>query len=387
MSRAGEQQVSSMRVPSGLYFQSRFFSATQPLWRRLADIESRLVRQETAQLTVDRPVYITSLPRSGTTIVTEMLAQHADLSCHRYSDFPNVWTPYWRNYLLQRARRATPKMQERAHQDRIQINNDSPEAVEEVLWMHFFPSRHDATVNQVLDGQLRNSPFDRFYQQHILKLLAVRRVNGHAAKPYLTKRYLAKGNYNISRIRYILTLYPDAKFLIPVRDPVHHVASLMKQQALFTRASQADPRVPLQMAMSGHFEFGPGRVPVNFGEAEATQANIDDWQRGSEAQGWARYWAQTYQHVHDQLEAFPEVRKACLLFRYEDLCEHSESLIDRILAHCELPENGFEPTRTEYIKRLALPDYYPLDFSADELRQIAHHCDPVNDKLSKFCQK
>lgn len=366
-----------MGVPSGLYFQSRFFSATQPLWRRLADIESRSVREETAQLTVDRPVYITSLPRSGTTIVTEMLAQHADLSSHRYSDFPNVWTPYWRNYLLQKARRSTPKLQERAHQDRIQINNDSPEAVEEVLWMHFFPSRHDATVNQVLDGKSRNSQFDLFYQQHILKLLAVRNA----------KRYLAKGNYNISRIRYILTLFPDAKFLIPVRDPVHQVASLMKQQALFTRASHSDPRVSLQMAMSGHFEFGPRRVPVNFGDTGATQANIDDWQRGNEVEGWARCWAQTYQHVHAQLEAFPDVQKACLLFRYEDLCEHSEGLIDRILAHCELPENGFESTRAQYVKHLSLPDYYPLDFSTDEQRLIAHHCDPVNVKLSKFCQE
>lgn len=370
-----------MSVPSGLYFQSRFFSATQPLWRRLADLESRIVRQETAQLTVDRPVYITSLPRSGTTIVTEMLAQHPDLSCHRYSDFPNVWTPYWRNYLLQRARRSTPKKQERAHQDRIRINHDSPEAVEEVLWMHFFPSRHDVTVNQVLDGQVRNSEFDRFYQQHILKLLAIRRVNGCVAN-----RYLAKGNYNISRIRYILSLYPDAKFLVPVREPVHHVASLMRQQALFTRAAQADPRVPRQLAMSGHFEFGPGRVAVNFGEPGATQATIDDWQQGREAQGWARYWAQTYQHVHDQLEEFPDLRKACLLFRYEDLCNHPESLIAAILAHCELPQKGFEAIRTQYLKRLSLPDYYPLEFSADDLRQIAHHCDQVNDKLSTFCQ-
>ena len=87
---------------------------------------------------VDRPVYIASLPRSGTTILTEMLEQHPDLTCHRYSDFPNVWTPYWRNYLL----RENPdpvrrEMRERAHKDRIEVSNDSPEAVEEVLWMSF----------------------------------------------------------------------------------------------------------------------------------------------------------------------------------------------------------------------------------------------------------
>jgi hypothetical protein len=368
--------VSGIRLPSGLYFQSRFFAATRGLWRRLAHLESSVVGEETEQLEVDRPVYITSLPRSGTTIVTEMLEQHPDLTCHRYSDFPNVWTPYWRNYLLQKTRRQVPKMEQRAHQDRIEVSKNSPEAVEEVLWMYFFPVRHESDVNQVLDGQLRNSKFDLFYTQHILKLLAARNAN----------RYLAKGNYNISRIRYILALYPDAKFLVPIRNPVHQVASLARQHALFTRASQEDPRIPLQMAMSGHFEFGPRRVPVNFGNPQTTQAIIESWQQGREAEGWAHYWAETYQHIVGQLEAFPEVRKACLLFRYEDLCTQSARLIDTILKHCELPQNGFEPIRKKYIDRLTMPDYYPINFSPNELRQIAQHCDPVNEKLTKFCQ-
>ena len=368
--------MSSIRVPTGLYFQSRFFAATRGIWRRLADLESVIVRQETGQLLVDRPVYIAGLPRSGTTILTEMLAQHPDLTCHRYSDFPNVWTPYWRNYLLKKARIHRPKSQERAHQDRIEVSNDSPEAVEEVLWMYFFSSLHDANLSQVMDGQLRNGEFDRFYKEHILKLLAVRSAN----------RYLAKGNYNLSRIRYILALYPDAKFLVPVRDPVHQVASLARQHALFTGASEEDPRIPLQMARSGHYEFGPQRVPVNFGNPEVTRAIIDCWQQGRETEGWARYWAETYQHIVGQLEAFPEVRKACLLFRYEDLCMHSPRLIDTILAHCELPEDGFETIRAEYISRLSPPDYYEVDFSPDDLRQITRQCGAVNEKLSEFCQ-
>jgi len=367
---------SGVRVPSGLYLQSRVFAATRGLWKRLADLESSVVREETEQLAVDRPVYVTSLPRSGTTILTEMLERHPDLTCHRYSDFPNVWTPYWRNYLLEKTRSQAPKMEERAHKDRILVSNDSPEAVEEVLWMYFFPTLHDAGVDNVLDGALPNSKFDSFYREHILKLLAVRQA----------KRYLAKGNYNIARIRYILALYPEAKFLIPVRNPLNHIASLAKQHALFTRSSQEDPRVPLQLAMSGHFEFGPRRVPVNFGKPQANQAIIDCWRHGREVEGWARYWAETYQFILDQLEEYPEVRKACLLFRYEDLCAHSARLIDTILDHCELPGEAFESIRSEYSDRLSPPDYYQADFSHDESRQIALHCDPVNETLSKFCQ-
>ena len=368
--------MSGVRVPAGLYFQTRFFTATRGLWRLLAGFESKVVRGEIEQGLVDRPVYVTSLPRSGTTILTGMLEQHPDLTCHRYSDFPNVWTPYWRNYLLQKTRTQPLEMRERAHQDRILVSHDSPEAVEEVLWMSFFPSLHDASVSQVMDGHLRDGKFDLFYTEHILKLLAVRNA----------RRYLAKGNYNVSRVRYVLSLYPDAKFLVPVRDPVPHIASLAKQHALFTRASREDPRIPLQMALSGHFEFGPRRVPVNFGDPQATQAIIDCWQQGREIEGWARYWAETYRHILGLLESYPEVRQACLLFRYEDLCSQSDRLIDSILGHCELPQAGFEQIRSEYITRLSPPDYYNVDFSPDELSQIAHHCDPINEKLSEFCQ-
>ena len=248
--------MNGIRVPAGLYFQSRFFAATSGLWRRLAELETAVVRDEISSRSVDRPVYICALPRAGTTILTEMLAQHPDLTSHRYSDFPNVWTPYWRNYLLGKTRTQTPPKTERAHGDRILVNNDSPEAVEEVLWMHFFPSLHDAAHGQVLDGQGRNAEFDRFYTEHILKLLTVRKA----------ARYLAKGNYNLARVRYLLALFPQAKFLIPVRDPVRQVASLARQHARFERASETDARIPRQLAISGHFEFGPRRVPVNFGD-------------------------------------------------------------------------------------------------------------------------
>jgi hypothetical protein len=120
-------------VPTGLHLQSRLFAATAGLWRRLGNLESQVLGEEIGNIDIDRPVYVTSLARAGTTIITEMLERHPNLTSHHYSDFPNVWTPYWRNHLLQQTRRTAPPVQERAHKDRIQVSNDSPEAVEEVL--------------------------------------------------------------------------------------------------------------------------------------------------------------------------------------------------------------------------------------------------------------
>ena len=184
------KQSGGVRFPRGLHLQSRFFAATQGFWKHMAKLESSAVREEMDQFDINCPIYVTSLARSGTTILTEMLAQHPELTCHRYSDFPNVWTPYWRNYLLQKSRRQTPKLEERAHQDRIQVSNDSPEAIEEVLWMYFFPSCHQEGVDNTLDGEIANEAFESFYRDHIRKLLLVRK----------STRYLAKGNYNIGQV-------------------------------------------------------------------------------------------------------------------------------------------------------------------------------------------
>lgn len=373
----GEKQPGGIRVPRGLHLQSRFFAATANAWRALARLETGAVRELIDPLQIRQPVYVSSLPRSGTTIVMEMLEQHPDLTSHRYSDFPGVWTPYWRNYLLQRTRRERPAPTERAHGDRIQVSNDSPEAVEEVLWSHFFPGQHDPRSSQVLDGRRRNAGFDSFYRDHIRKLLAVRGA----------PRYLAKGNYNLARLRYILSLFPDARFLVPVRDPVPHVASLAKQHDLFVRSSAEDPRIPLQLALSGHHEFGPGRRVVNYGNDDAVEAITAAWAAGHEAEGWSLYWAETYRHVLGQLEQDPNLARTVLLFRYEDLCARSPEAIDRILAHCGLDPAPFAAIRARYSEKLSLPDYYRPDFDEAERAAIHRNCADVHQRLLARCWK
>ena len=360
-----------VEIPRGLYGMARFFASTRRFWIGMGNFESRVLGDDIAGIAIDRPIYVTSLARAGTTIVTELLEKHPEVTSHHYSDFPNIWTPYWRNYLLQRSRRAPPPLAERAHKDRIQVNQDSPEAVEELIWMAFFEHAHDPNADNVLHEDSSNPPFEAFYRDHVRKLLAVRGA----------RRYLAKGNYNISRLAYIQRLFPNARFLIPLRDPAQHIASLVKQHRLFTNAHAQDPRIGNLLAMSGHFEFGPFRNAVNFGDQVAVTAIREAWEEGREVEGWARYWASLYGHLAKQLEESPELQKACLLFSYEGLCTDSGAVIDSILDHCELPASGFEAVRAQYEQILSLPDYYAPGFSSDELGKIERHCRPVRERL------
>lgn len=350
-------------VPAALYWKTRFFSATSRAWIGLGRLESGVLRDEIERVKISKPVYVAGVARSGTTIITELLARHPDITSHRYSDFPNAYTPYWRNWLAERTRPAPARAVERAHKDRLMITTESPEAVEEVLWMRFFERLHDPRASQVLDASSSNRDFETFYRDHIRKLLLVRGKS----------RYLAKGNYNATRLEYLLGLFPDARFIVPVRNPVNHVASLVKQDRLFAGMADDDPRVVEQLHRSGHFEFGPDKRCIHASDAERALGIQRAWRDGEQVRGWALYWETVYAHILRAVTHNRQLRKAVLFVRFEDLCRNAAPEIDRIISHCELDAGAFECVRDEYADKLSEPDYYQPAFSAEEasvLRRI-----------------
>lgn len=358
-------------VPKSLHWRARLFERTAPAWRHLARLESSVLRDEIGKIGIERPIYIAGVPRAGSTILTEMLSRHPDVTSHRYSDFPNVYTPYWRNWLAQRSGRQQAEMVERAHRDRIMVSNESPEAVEEVIWMQFFGHLHDPTRDQVLTGNTSNPGFEGFYRDHIRKLLLARNRS----------RYLAKGNYNTTRIRYIRKLFPDARFIVPVRNPVNQVASLIKQDRLFQQANEEDPRVARQLGMSGHFEFGPGRRAVCIGDAKDARRIKEHWEAGRSVAGWALYWSSVYSHVLESVAQDTQLESAVYFLRYEDLCADPEAVISKVLDHARLDVDRATSLIAEYAERISEPEYYQPDFSTAELDDLASICQPAARQL------
>jgi hypothetical protein len=309
-----------------------------------------------AAISVDRPIYIAGMARSGSTILLEALAAHPDAATHKYKDFPCLFTPCW----WDRAQRgaAAPAARERAHADGIAVTPESPEAMEEMLWMAFFPRLHDPQANNVLDGAASHPQFESCYLAHLRKQL---RVRGG-------RRDVSKGNYNITRLQYLQKLFPEARFIVPVRRPESHLASLIKQHRLFCRGEEAHPRALEYMRRVGHFEFGLDRRPVGAGNPAATEGILDLWRRGDEVRGWARSWAILYGWLAEQLERDEQLRSATIVVRYEDFCDAPAATLHRILAHAELDA---APEVLAFADRIQPPGYYRPDFSSDDLAIIA----------------
>ncbi len=325
-------------------------------WIGLGRLESSLLAEPLRTVPLTMPVYVCGLARSGSTLLHQILAAHRGVATHRAKDFPLVFTPFW-------WRRATAGIKpaparERIHRDRILVGPDSPEALEEMLWMAFFPRCHDPSVSNLLAADSSHPAFESFYRAHLRKVLLAEGGN----------RYVAKANYHVARLPYLARLFPDARFLLPVREPVGHIASLARQHEQFSRGQRRSRRALAFMRRSGHFEFGLDRRPMNLGDTERVRAIQRAWAAGEEVRGWAYSWDMVYGYLDRLLASDAWVRAATRVVRFEDLCQAPAETIRAVLGHCALPEA--EPIVARFAPGIGLPDYYRPSFSPSEIALI-----------------
>lgn len=364
-SAPSEDAIASFAVPSWMYRLSGWQERHPRAAIHLGNFDTRIAGEAIEDVRITAPIYIAGLARSGTTVLLELLARHPDVATHKYRDFPPVFTPWLWHRWLARVPEKDESAAERAHGDGIRVTSHSPEAFEETLWMAFFEKSHDPAHVSTLTRKNSNPEFEKFYTEHIRKILAIRRA----------RRYAAKGNYNLMRLAYLQKIFPDARFVLPIRDPVWHIASLMKQQTLFEAGEKAHPRAIDHLRRVGHFEFGLDRRPINPGDTEATEKIEALWANGQEIEGWAHYWALIHKAVADQLDADLTLAQATRVVRYESLCSDSMRVLAGFHDHCDLEID--DATLQAASQQLHAPTYYRPAFDPEEIETIRHITGPV----------
>jgi len=353
------------------YTISKFFHLCTPITFLHERFETITLFNDIRKLKINKPIYITGLARAGTTIILEMLSKHPDLATHQYK---NLLIPYFPNWLykLSDKVRLYSKPTERIHKDGIMVTRDSPEAVEEIFWRKYFKHTSTEKSSHIINGNIINPKFERFYPNHIRKLLIAQKRS----------RYLAKNNYNITRLEYLLRIFPSTKFLLIIRNPVNHIASLIKQTKLFMKMENQIPLLQDWLKILGHQEFGHHSICINVNNTESIHKIRKLWSnKKTYVKGWAYYWVSIYDFIADSLEANEKLRRATFIVYYNDLCENPADVIDRILEHTELPLAKFLKVREYYINHLHKPTYYSPDFSEQELSDIY---EITRDTASRF---
>jgi hypothetical protein len=302
------------------YLLASIAAAAPGFFRWIGDKESKYFKADLEAVSIDRPIFVTGLARSGTTILLEMLSLKS-VATHRYRDFPFVMTPILWQWLTNKISSTKPP-RERPHKDGIYIDRESPDAFEEPIWQYFFPYTHLGGEIHLIQAGNGSKQFAAFFSDHIRKILLIR--NG--------TRYVSKGNYNLTRIPYISSIFPDALFVIPVRHPVDHVRSLVRQNEIFHRYAQEDARISDLLRVAGHYEFGPQRVPICL--RDGTHQRISEsWRSGREYKGYAIQWAEIYRYVAE-LRKEKSCTDRIFIIRYEDLCERPVEFLTELINFC-----------------------------------------------------
>jgi len=288
-----------------------------------ADIEKNAFANTFEGISTEKPIFITSLPRAGTTLMLEALYRLPSLATHIYRDMPFIMAPIlWSR--LSGAFRKRSELNERAHGDGMRVGFDSPEAFEEVLWRAFWPEKYTQTQIRLWEKSDLKEEASTFIFDHMKKIVSLRctnRVNNG--------RYISKNNGNIARLDFIKDMFPSAKLLIPIRDPFEHAVSLLRQHNNFLKMHKSDPFVRRYMEDIGHYEFGDLHKPIAF---PGLNKWISKWDPRT-INYWVAYWIAAYEFVLDR-------RDLAIIVSYEQTCANSRSELFKICEQLEVDVEG-----------------------------------------------
>ncbi len=323
----------------------RFFHAiafSSPAILKTASlIEDRLLSKSATEPGAP-PIFITSLARGGTTALLNAFHSISGVATHKYRDMPFLTAPGIWNQLAGGKRRSV-KRHQRAHGDGLEIDLDSPEAFEEVIWKMFWPEKFRGDSIVPWGPEDRKAEAEQFFKRHMMKIIRVRQTQGEEPAEGIW-RYCSKNNANIARILHLKETFPGSQIIVPIRRPESHAASMLRQHENFLKLQAQDEFIQRYMRDIGHFEFGRIHKPIQFPgfDTGTYDPATPDY--------WLAYW----------VAAFAEALKHsdhCFFVLQDDLRSAPNNTMTRLCETLGLPHE--HPKFSSYFH--SYPDQTPCD--------------------------
>lgn len=252
----------------------------------LSKFEDRIFKKKLEVIKIEKPVFVTALPRAGTTLILELLASTSEFVSNTYRDMPFFLTPiFWNKY--SGLFKQSDMLRERAHGDGMMVSVDSPEAFEEIIWKSFWKSRY--RKDRIIPwGNVDYPEFESFFRNHIRKTIFLKSSN-----PEIRVRYISKNNLNIARLEYLNQIFPDSIILALFRDPLQHASSLLRQHLNFLKIHKDDLFACKYMEAIGHYDFGRNIKPIDFNNWLSPELLSST----TTLSFWLQYWINIYHYL------------------------------------------------------------------------------------------
>jgi hypothetical protein len=275
---------------------------SRPVAELTFDLNAVLVPRGKQAEADDRHVFVSGLARAGTTIIMRRLYETGMFRSLTYRDMPFVLCPDLWARLTAHSRRNI-EVVERAHGDRLRVDADSPEALDEVFWRVFAGA--DYIKPDHLCAHAADADLIAKFRLYISSILRPRDEGGRQ------RRYLSKNNNNILRLKSLQAAFPGAVILIPFRDPLQHAISLLNQHAKFCKLQKESRFVRSYMTWLAHHEFGLEHKPFWFDPKKP-------FNRSAYPESSVNYWLETWLRAYGQIHESRPTNS--MLVCYEDLC-------------------------------------------------------------------
>ena len=254
-------------------FLHNFVLSKKFINKSLFEIE-KIIYLKNIQIKDQSHIFITGLPRSGTTSLLNFLYSSNQYASLTYKSMPFVLSPNFSK--LFHKKNITKK--ERMHGDGITYDINSPEAFDEFFF---------STDNEFIKNELLN----------YLQLISLSQNK---------TKYLSKNNLNYKRIDLIHSILPNSIFLIPIREPLQHSYSLLNQHLHFSQLQKEDDFIRRYMNYLGHNEFGLDHKPWN------DPINYQDY---GKIDYWLEQWFLFYKDIYNKYQSYTN----CYFVLYEEL--------------------------------------------------------------------
>ena len=283
------------------------------------DIEKTMHGGDLADASEGAHVFVSGLARSGTTLLMRMLHDTSAFASLTYRDMPLVMAPnLWKK--IGGAFQKTMTRRERAHGDGLEVDYDSPEALEEVFWRTFCGQDYihaDALRPMTADDEVIEE--FRLYVALILKR-------------YEKARYLSKNNNSILRLPSIVAALPQATVLVPFRDPLSQAVSLQRQHQRFTKTHSENAFSRHYMSWLAHHEFGGDQRRFVFDEAQDKDYGDPD-----NLSYWLDLWIDAYAYLSKQADG---LGRNIMFFSYEQLTDAPEHVRAQLFERLDLKSDA-----------------------------------------------
>lgn len=237
-------------------------------------LENFFNKNKIKEKTIKRIIFVVGYPRSGTTFLSNLLYNKLKISSIIFKYYPLINIPYTWSWFssFYFGKNKTHRLQK----DNIFYDINTAESLDEIYISRFLKEKKFKLLNE----SYSNNKLQIQYEKFLKKILILEKNNS----------LVIKNNYNILRIKYLNTIFPNSKFIIMFRNPINQINSILRvNHILFSNNNKKTTEL---LKFNEHFEFGEIKIPLNLTNREKT---LKFWGKGDLFNGYLQQWIDIYE--------------------------------------------------------------------------------------------